>query len=128
MSLKYCVGVYLALTLVSFGSGGIRKELRSSQRVDLKESTIHLQHRIVHIIVIYVFCTLLKSYQYWLVSVHRSGDTHWLRRYLTLHLTKALFQLKRIKVFWIWKTSNAPPYSEILLNLPWIWKTFNTPP
>jgi 23S rRNA pseudoU1915 N3-methylase RlmH len=64
MSLKYCVGVYLALTLVSFGSGGIRKELRSSQRVDLKESTIHLQHRIVHIIVIYVFCTLLKSYQY----------------------------------------------------------------
>jgi hypothetical protein len=37
MSLEYCVGVYLALTLVSFGSGGIREELRSLQRIDLKE-------------------------------------------------------------------------------------------
>ena len=46
------------MALVLFGSGGIREEL------DLRESTIHLQHRIVHIIVIYVFCTLLKSYQH----------------------------------------------------------------
>ena len=60
MSLEYCVGACLAIALVSFGSGGIRKELHSSQRVDLRELTIHLQHCIVHIIVIYVFCTLLK--------------------------------------------------------------------
>ena len=63
MSLEYCVGACLAIALVSFGSGGIREELHSSQRVDLRELTIHLQHRIVYIIVIYVFCTLLKSYQ-----------------------------------------------------------------
>jgi hypothetical protein len=59
----------LPLTLVSFGSGGIREGLHSSRRVDLREeSTIHLQHRIVHIIVIYVFCTLLKSYQQILIT------------------------------------------------------------
>ena len=53
----------LPLILVSLRSGGIRKELHFLQRVDLRESTIHLQHRIVHIIVIYVFCMLLKLYQ-----------------------------------------------------------------
>jgi len=64
MSLEYCIRTYgcyiLPLTLVSFGSGGIRDECYSSRRVDLREGIIHLQHRIIHIIVIYVFCTLLK--------------------------------------------------------------------
>jgi hypothetical protein len=60
MLLEYCVGVCLALMLVLFGLGGIYKELYSSQHVDFKKSTIYLQHRIVHIIVIYVFCILLK--------------------------------------------------------------------
>jgi hypothetical protein len=50
----------LPLTLVSFGSGGIHEELHFLQRVDLRKITIHLQHRIVHIIVIYIFCILLK--------------------------------------------------------------------
>ena len=64
VQLEYCIRAYecwtLPLTLVSFGSRGIRDKYCSSQRVDLRESRIHQQHRIVHIIVIYVFCTLLK--------------------------------------------------------------------
>jgi hypothetical protein len=50
----------LPLTLVSFKLEGIHKELHSLRHVDLKkELIIHLQHRIIYIIVIYVFCTLL---------------------------------------------------------------------
>src|SRR6266576_4980534 len=65
LSLEYCIRIFrcytLPLTLVSFGSGGIRDKYHSSHYVDLRESIIHQQHRIVHIIVIYVFCTLLKQ-------------------------------------------------------------------
>jgi hypothetical protein len=45
--------------LVLFRSGGIREELYILQRVDFKKLTIYLQHRIVYIIIIYVFYTLL---------------------------------------------------------------------
>ena len=62
MLLEYIALEQLAIALVLFGLGGICKELHSLQYVDLKELTIHLQYRIVHIIVIYVFCILLKSY------------------------------------------------------------------
>ena len=72
LSLEYVALEQLAMALVSFGSGGIREELHSSQRVDLREGNIHLQHRIVHIIVIYVFCTLLKSYQHLLTGNYPS--------------------------------------------------------
>ena len=48
------------MALVLFRLGGIRKELYSLQYIDLRESTVYLQHRIVHIIVIYVSCILLK--------------------------------------------------------------------
>ena len=60
MSLEYIALEQLAMALVLFGSGGICEELHSSQYIDLRELTIYLQYRIVHIIVIYVFCTLLK--------------------------------------------------------------------
>src|SRR6266568_9512492 len=39
---------------------GIRDKYYSLCHVDLRESIIHQQHRIVHIIMIYVFYTLLK--------------------------------------------------------------------
>ena len=50
----------LPLTLVLFRLGGIRKELYFLQYIEFRESTIYLQHRIVYIIVIYVFRILLK--------------------------------------------------------------------
>jgi hypothetical protein len=50
----------LPLILISFKSEGIYEELHSLYRVDFKEELIiHLQHRIIHIIVIYIFCILL---------------------------------------------------------------------
>ena len=50
----------LPLTLVLFRLEGIHKELHFLQHVDFRELTIYLQYRIVYIIVIYVFCMLLK--------------------------------------------------------------------
>src|SRR6266567_1223764 len=64
VSLEYYIRTYgcytLPLTLVSFRSGGIRDKCYSSRHVDLRESIIYQQYRIVYIIMIYVFCTLLK--------------------------------------------------------------------
>ena len=47
-------------SLILFKLRGICKELYFLQYIDFRELTIHLQYRIVHIIVIYVFCILLK--------------------------------------------------------------------
>ena len=63
MSLEY-IALEHAIDVSLIWVRGIRDEYHSSRHVDLRESIIHQQHRIVHIIVIYVFCTLLKLYQH----------------------------------------------------------------
>ena len=73
MSLEYCIKAYkcctLPLTLVSFGSGGIRNECHSLRHVDLKElnypsttphSTYHYDICILH--VVKVIPTHIKRY------------------------------------------------------------------
>ena len=56
-----------SLTWVKGNTRGITfLATRRFQRIN-----IHLQHRIVHIIVIYVFCILLKSYQQLLILLYK---------------------------------------------------------